>query len=78
VAPADLIPEAVVGTSGYRDDLVLVALLLHRVSATAPAEALASWRGVRPLGAVLDEVLGQAEELVGATVWGHLQAWVAG
>src|SRR3989304_198967 len=31
VPPYDLIPEAVVGTPGFRDDLVLAAMMVHRL-----------------------------------------------
>lgn len=76
VSPSDLIPEGILGTSGYRDDLLLVTLVLRRVLAHVPPEHVTGiWTGSVPLMATVEDILANGEKLVGAGVLQRLQAW---
>jgi len=77
VAPYDIIPEAVVGTSGYRDDLVLAAYVVERLEPTVGAAALRErWRGQGDPLEVARAVLDAAAARVGPTVCARLRVWL--
>jgi uncharacterized membrane protein YkvA (DUF1232 family) len=77
VSPADMLPEALVGPGGYVDDLVLMALVVEELVHTVPADVLAEhWPGSEGLETALRQVVGQARELVGATLLEKLHQWV--
>jgi uncharacterized membrane protein YkvA (DUF1232 family) len=77
VAPFDLIPEGVVGTSGYRDDLVLAAYVVERLESTVGAAALrARWHGEGDPLEVARAVLDAAAAMVGPTVRARLRTWL--
>jgi len=77
VAPFDLIPEAIVGTSGYRDDLVLAAYVVERLEPVVGAAALrARWhRDGDPLE-IARTVLDAAGLMVGPAICERLRVWV--
>ncbi len=77
VAPFDLIPEGVVGTSGYRDDLVLSAYVVERLEPVIGAAALrAHWRGDGDPLDIARSVLDAAAAMVGPAICERLQAWL--
>jgi len=78
VAPFDLIPEGVVGTAGYRDDLVLAAYVVERLEPVVGEAALRErWRGPGdPLG-VTRAILDAATAMVGPSVCERLRSWLA-
>ena len=77
VAPFDLIPEGVVGTSGYRDDLVLAAYMVERLGQAVGAEAVrAHWRGGGDPGEVARTILDAAGAMVGIEVCDRLRDWL--
>jgi uncharacterized membrane protein YkvA (DUF1232 family) len=77
VAPYDLIPEGVVGTSGYRDDLVLAAYVVERLESTVGADALRGrWHGRGDPLDVARAILDAAAAMVGPTVCERLRAWL--
>ena len=76
VAPFDLIPEGVVGTAGYRDDLVLAAYMVERLGASAGAEALRGrWHHDGDPTAIARLILDAASDLVGGEVCNRLRTW---
>jgi len=76
VAPFDLIPEGVVGTSGYRDDLVLAAYIVERLEPVVGAAALrCRWRGAGDPLLVARAVLDAAGLMVGPTICERLRVW---
>jgi len=76
VAPFDLIPEGVVGTSGYRDDLVLAAYVVEHLAEVTGAAALrARWRGDGEPLEIARTILDAAGALVGGEIGDRLRAW---
>ncbi len=77
VAPFDLIPEGVVGPSGYRDDLVLAAVVVERLESRLPREVIADhWRFGGDPFAIARTVLDAGESMVGAEICERLRSWV--
>ncbi len=77
VAPYDLIPEAVVGTSGFRDDLVLAAMMADRLcDVCAPALVREHWTGRESARDVARAILEAATTLVGSDVRERLRDWL--
>lgn len=76
VAPYDLIPEGLVGVSGFRDDLVLAALTVERLAGRVSGEVLSDhWeRDDAPLD-VSKVVLDSAPVMVDPEILEELQAW---
>jgi uncharacterized membrane protein YkvA (DUF1232 family) len=78
VAPFDFIPEGVVGTSGYRDDLVLAAYVVERLEAIVGAPELrARWHGPGDPVEVARAILDAAAAMIGPDVCERLSAWLA-
>lgn len=77
VAPFDLIPEGVVGTSGFRDDLVLAAMVVDHLACRGMEALLKEhWEdGGDPL-AVARTILDAGERLVGHETCGQLRQWL--
>ena len=76
-APADLLPEKVLGAEGYRDDLLVLALAIARVGAKVPAETVAAhWTGAGDPREVVGELIVRGEEIAGPTLWPHILNWV--
>jgi uncharacterized membrane protein YkvA (DUF1232 family) len=77
VAPFDLIPEGVVGTSGFRDDLVLAALVVDRLAARVDHRALlAHWREGGDPFEVARTVLDAGDAMVGPEICERLRDWL--
>jgi uncharacterized membrane protein YkvA (DUF1232 family) len=77
VAPFDLIPEGIVGTSGYRDDLVLAAYVVERIEPVIGAPAMRErWHGKGDPLEVARAVLDAAAAMVGPTVCERLRHWL--
>ena len=77
VAPYDLIPEAVVGTSGFRDDLVLAALMVDRLLGVVGGDALtAHWSGNGNPADVARAVLDASGALIEPDIRDRLMYWV--
>ncbi len=77
VAPYDLIPEAVVGTSGFRDDLVLAAMMTDRLCETCgPALVREHWVGSGDPRDIAGAILEAASTLVGTDVRDRLRDWM--
>lgn len=77
VAPFDLIPEAVFGTSGFRDDLVLAALIIDRLSRVVDPVILAEhWRQPGQPAEIARVVLDAGDSIVGREMCDKLRAWV--
>ncbi len=77
VAPFDLIPEGVVGTSGFRDDLVLAALVVERLDGRIAADVLREhWHAEGDPLAIARAVLDAGDEMVGPEVCRALREWL--
>jgi uncharacterized membrane protein YkvA (DUF1232 family) len=77
VAPFDLVPEGIVGTSGFRDDLVLAAVAVERLFANVQRSVLMDhWQGPDRPEAVAASVLAAGDAMVGAEMCSTLCAWL--
>jgi len=77
VAPYDLIPEAVVGTSGFRDDLVLAAMMTDRLcDACGPVLVAEHWPSAGNPQAISRTILEAASAMVGGDICDRLRAWL--
>ncbi len=77
IAPYDLIPEGVVGTSGFRDDLVLAAMTVAHVAEQVPTAVLeAHWQQPGDPLEVARTILDAGHSMVGAAVCDRLKDWL--
>lgn len=78
VLPFDLIPEGVVGPTGYLDDLVLALMVLSRAfGAELEPFAQKYWSGSENVRKVLSDALEAASTLVGVNVYERLSKMLA-
>lgn len=78
VLPFDLMPEGLLGGAGFIDDLVLAtAVLSHVMSPELQGRAARYWSGRQELRRTLQDVVGTASSLLGANLFGRLQALLA-
>ena len=74
VLPIDLLPEAIVGPTGYLDDLVLGLMILSKAfGSELEPYAEKYWSGQQPVRTVLRDVLAAAHKLVGANLYDRLK-----
>jgi uncharacterized membrane protein YkvA (DUF1232 family) len=77
VAPFDLIPEGLVGTSGFRDDLVLAAFVVERLEGRVdPLVLREHWEGPGTGADVARAILDAATPLVGTDICDRLRRWL--
>jgi uncharacterized membrane protein YkvA (DUF1232 family) len=77
IAPYDLIPEGVVGTSGFRDDLVLAAMTVEHVSEQVPTAVLdLHWQQPGDPVEVARTILDAGQAMVGASLCERLKDWL--
>src|SRR5205814_9774129 len=70
ISPIDLVPEAVLGTAGYVDDVALAAYALNSLINAGHGEvARELWAGDADLFDSVQRVLGATDELVGSGLW---------
>lgn len=78
VLPLDLLPEAALGGAGYLEDLVLAtAVLAHAFGGELEPYARKHWSGPEDLRAVIADVTGAAQHLLGANLYGRLRRVLA-
>ena len=79
VLPLDLFPEAMIGPLGFTDDLLLIALVTHKLLTTVPNEVVFShWAGRTDLLQTIRELLEVADEMVGKRLWRRIQRLAGG
>lgn len=72
--PLDLMPEGFMGPIGYIDDLVFAVYLLNKMLADTDAAVLREhWSGSDDVLAMMQKVLGAADNLVGKEILGRLK-----
>ena len=77
VAPFDLIPEGVFGTSGFRDDLVLAALVVDRLGRFVDRSVLLdNWPQPGDPTEVARFILDSGDQLVDAEICEQLKEWL--
>jgi uncharacterized membrane protein YkvA (DUF1232 family) len=78
VLPVDMLPEALVGVTGFADDLVLAAAVLTRVlGGELEPFAARHWSGSQPLRKSLHDVLATARGLTGTNLYRRLKQRLA-
>ncbi|HEX8171098.1 MAG TPA: YkvA family protein [Thermoanaerobaculia bacterium] len=74
VFPLDIVPEALLGGAGYVDDLVFAVYLLNKMLGDTDAAVLREhWSGSEDVLAMIQRVLGAADNLVGSDLLGRLK-----
>lgn len=74
ISPFDLFPEALTGVIGYADDLVLLALVLKDTVNHTDSTLLSKyWKNDTDIKAIIDEILLDAEEMIGAYMFQKLR-----
>jgi uncharacterized membrane protein YkvA (DUF1232 family) len=74
ISPVDLIPEALVGPTGYLDDIALAAVALnHLISAGSGAIAKEHWAGTGDVLELVQRIVAVADKMVGAQAWSKLK-----
>jgi uncharacterized membrane protein YkvA (DUF1232 family) len=77
IAPYDLIPEALVGTSGFRDDLVLAALMVDRLAqACGPEPIVEHWSTAGDPRSIARAIIDSATAMIGSDICERLRAWL--
>jgi len=77
VAPFDLIPEGIVGTSGFRDDLVLAGLVVDRLYARVPDATLdPHWSFEGDPRQIAAAILAAGNDMVGPEICEQLREWL--
>lgn len=72
--PLDITPEAFFGPIGYIDDLIFAVLLLKRMLSDTDASVLREhWSGSEDILAIIEKILGAAEQLVGSELVGRFK-----
>lgn len=75
--PLDIIPEAIIGPTGYLDDLVFAVYMLNRVIGDTDPEVLRQhWSGSEDVLRVIQNILNSADNLVGSDVLSRLKKMV--
>jgi uncharacterized membrane protein YkvA (DUF1232 family) len=70
VSPIDLLPEALLGSVGYVDDVALAAYALSRlINAGHGAVAKELWAGDGDLLAAIQQILEVADQALGSGLW---------
>lgn len=74
IFPFDIIPEALVGPVGLLDDLVFGVYVLNKILTTASEEVVREhWSGSEDVLAVIQRVLGMADNLIGSDVFSKVK-----
>jgi len=74
IAPIDLIPEALVGPTGYLDDIALAAVALNQlISSGGGAVAKEHWAGDGDVLELVKRIVSMADKMVGAQAWAKLR-----
>ncbi|MFH1214848.1 MAG: DUF1232 domain-containing protein [Candidatus Neomarinimicrobiota bacterium] len=77
MSPLDFIPETYWGAIGYVDDIVLAVYVMNLVmQETGAAFIEKHWEGPQPIIGVIQNILVDADKMVGPDYWSKLQALV--
>lgn len=77
ISPYDMYPEAFAGVIGYSDDIILIAFVLNSVLENISEKLINKlWKYESDLKQVVNEILLDAEEMVGAKLFLKLKALV--
>lgn len=78
VLPIDLLPEALIGPTGFLDDLVLAMLVLSQAFGDELEPFAAKhWSGSGSVRQVAGDVLGAADSLVGHDLYGRIRQFLS-
>jgi len=77
VAPIDIIPEALVGTTGYIDDIALAAYVLSSIINNNPELVRKHWAGDGDVLEVIKSISKVADQMVGSGIWKKIKKVVS-
>ena len=70
ISPVDLLPEALIGSLGYTDDVAMAALVLNSlINKTNPEIVRRHWAGDKDILDLIQQILQVADEMVGSGLW---------
>lgn len=72
-SPVDFMPEALFGPMGYLDDVVLAVYIINQILNSDRQLVLEHWSGRGDILAVVQNVAGQAEDLVGRRIFQQIR-----
>jgi uncharacterized membrane protein YkvA (DUF1232 family) len=75
VSPLDIVPELILGPIGMLDDVAVAAFALNSLINSGQGEiAKELWAGDGDVLALIQQIVGAADEMLGAGVWKRLRA----
>jgi uncharacterized membrane protein YkvA (DUF1232 family) len=75
VSPLDVMPELVLGPIGFLDDIAVAAFALNSVVNAGQGEiAKELWAGDGDLLALIQQIVGATDDMLGAGVWKKLRS----
>lgn len=75
--PLDFLPEAIIGPTGYLDDLVFAVYMLNKIIGDTDPEVLRKhWSGDEDVLRTIQNVLNAADNLVGSDVLGRVKKMI--
>ena len=70
MSPSDFLPEEVIGSAGYLDDVAVAAYVLKNAKEQIPDDVLRSnWNGKEPVKETIEEIVEKSEEMLGKELW---------
>ena len=76
ILPLDLIPELVIGPTGFIDDIVLAAYALNRmINHTDPDILNKHWAGDEDILYLVQTIMNKADQMIGSGLFRKLIAW---
>lgn len=70
LSPIDIIPEALLGTFGFIDDVALAAYVLNSILSVTPATVVRKhWLGKKDILQEVENVLAKADKVIGGGLW---------
>ena len=77
ISPIDLIPEAIVGSIGFIDDLALAAWILNDIINENNEEiVIKHWAGQGDILYLIKKIIADANEMIGIGLWNKIKALV--
>lgn len=73
ISPIDLMPEGLLGPIGYLDDIALAAYVINKILNSHKDIVLENWSGQGDILTVIQDILAQAESLIGERINMQLQ-----
>lgn len=74
ISPLDLVPEALMGSVGYADDIVVAAWVLNDMVNRVDQDIIRKhWAGEEDVLKVIQQIIGVADQMIGSGLWGKIK-----